>query len=69
MSKINKGVVLGSALGGALVLPEIAKADAVAAINSAITQGETIVGLVGPGVIGIAALMLGVGLVVSWLRK
>ncbi len=46
-----------------------AHADAVAAVTAAITQGEALMNLIAPGVIGIAAIMLGVGLAVSWLRK
>lgn len=46
-----------------------AHADATTAITAAITQGEALMNLVAPGVIGIAAIMLGVGLAVSWIRK
>lgn len=46
-----------------------ADSASVTAINDAVADGKSLVGLVAPGVIGIAALMLGVGLVVAWLRK
>lgn len=39
------------------------------AVNTAISDGQTLVGAIAPGVIGIAAIMLGVGIAVSWLRK
>ena len=39
------------------------------AVSSAITEGQTLVGAIAPGVIAIAAIMLGVGIAVSWLRK
>ncbi|MFZ2450499.1 MAG: hypothetical protein WAW36_08270 [Methylovulum miyakonense] len=60
------------ALTGAVALAvasQQASADAATAIDDAITQGTTLLGKVGPGVIGIAALMTGVGLVISWIRK
>ena len=38
-------------------------------VNTAISDGQTLVGAIAPGVIGIAAIMLGVGIAVSWLRK
>ncbi|TRW99833.1 hypothetical protein [Candidatus Methylobacter oryzae] len=46
-----------------------AHADAEAAITAAIAKGEALMNLVAPGVIAIAAIMLGVGLAVSWIRK
>lgn len=46
-----------------------AYADYSGKVTEAITQGETVVGLLAPGIVGIAALMLGVGLVISWIRK
>ena len=39
------------------------------AIDAAITSGLALLAKVGPGIIGIAALMTGVGLVISWIRK
>jgi hypothetical protein len=39
------------------------------AVSTAISDGQTLVGAIAPGVIGIAAIMLGVGIAVSWLRK
>lgn len=39
------------------------------AVNTAISDGQSLVGAIAPGVIGIAAIMLGVGIAVSWLRK
>lgn len=40
-----------------------------AAINAAVTSGKALVSLTTSGVIGIAALGFGVGMVVSWLAK
>ncbi|MFZ4504419.1 MAG: hypothetical protein ACOYM1_10755 [Methylovulum sp.] len=58
------------AIATAIVAPSaFAVTASETAISAALTQGETIVGLIGPGIIGIAALMLGVGLVVSWIKK
>lgn len=53
----------------ASVAASSASATATEAVNSAIAEGQTLVGTIAPGVIGIAALMLGVGIAVSWLRK
>ncbi|MEZ9106059.1 hypothetical protein AB4277_01660 [Vibrio splendidus] len=39
------------------------------AITSAVEAGKSMVGLTTSGVIGIAALGFGLGMVVSWLRK
>lgn len=52
-----------------VVAPDLAMATAATAIDDAITQGETLVGKVAPGLIAIAAIMTGVGLVISWIRK
>lgn len=46
-----------------------AHADAAAAVTAALADGEAVVGLLAPGLIAIAALMLGVGLVVRWVAK
>ena len=54
---------------GSLVLPELALADAAAEIDAALTSGETLVGKLAPGLIGIAALMTGVFLVISAIKK
>ncbi|CAK0746203.1 conserved hypothetical protein [Gammaproteobacteria bacterium] len=51
------------------LVPEIASADAASAIDAAIAQGQVLLGKVGPGIIAIAALMTGVGLVISWIKK
>jgi len=64
-----KRAALPLLLLGAALVPEIASADAASAIDAAITQGQTLLGKVGPGIIGIAALMTGVGLVIAWIRK
>ncbi|WP_425665745.1 hypothetical protein ACPUEJ_07495 [Vibrio tubiashii] len=40
-----------------------------AAINAAVTAGKSLVSLTTSGVIGIAALGFGVGMVVTWLAK
>lgn len=39
------------------------------AITSAVEAGKSMVGVTTSGVIGIAALGFGLGMVVSWLRK
>ncbi|MEZ9601167.1 hypothetical protein AB4232_20400 [Vibrio sp. 10N.286.46.A8] len=39
------------------------------AITAAVNTGKSMVGLTTTGVIGIAALGFGLGMVVSWLRK
>lgn len=44
-------------------------ADNTAAITDAVTAGQSLVSLTTAGVIGIAALGFGLGMVVSWLRK
>ncbi|WP_438827334.1 hypothetical protein [Vibrio vulnificus] len=44
-------------------------ADNTAAITEAVTGGKAMVELTTSGVIGIAALGFGLGMVVSWLRK
>ena len=67
-----KRAALPLLLLGAALVPEIASADgstAASAIDAAIAQGQTLLGKVGPGIIGIAALMTGVGLVIAWIRK
>lgn len=71
---MNKNIQRGLVLAGALVaLVSSSSAFAVTAsetaISGAITAGETMVGLVAPGVIGIAAIMMGVGIAVAWLKK
>ncbi len=38
-------------------------------LTGALTAGALLVGIVAPGVIGIAAVMLGVSIGISWLRK
>lgn len=54
---------------GSFLVPDLALADAAAAIDDAIADGQTLVGKLAPGLIGIAALMTGVYLVVSAIRK
>ena len=53
-------------------IPELASAAdsaAATAIDTAIAQGESLLGKVAPGLITIAAIMTGVGLAISWIRK
>lgn len=61
-------IVAGSTLAAVVAAP-MASADSAAAITAAIASGTTLVGMIAPGVIGIAALMLGVGIAVAWLKK
>ena len=39
------------------------------AVSSAFTAVALLVGMLAPGLIGLAAVMLGVGVAISWLRK
>ncbi len=65
-----KRLLAGAALAAAFVLlPDVASADAAGAIDAAITSGQALIGKVAPGVIGIAAIMTGVGLVLAFIRK
>lgn len=69
-AKVNQARLKALALISAGVMSSsLVYADSTTAINDAVTDGKALVGLVAPGVIGIAALMLGVGIVVAWLRK
>lgn len=54
---------------GSFLVPELALADAAAEVDAAIAAGETLVGKLAPGLIAITALMTGVYLVVSALKK
>ncbi|MFL7028345.1 hypothetical protein [Vibrio cyclitrophicus] len=49
--------------------PAFAEGANETAITSAVEAGKSMVGLTTSGVIGIAALGFGLGMVVSWLRK
>lgn len=60
----NKLLVAGVALTSGSAF-----ADNAADVTAAITAGKTMVELTTSGVIGIAALGFGLGMVVSWLRK
>lgn len=67
-----KRAALPLLLLGAALIPESAFAvdtTAASAIDAAIAQGQTLLAKVGPGIIGIAALMTGIGLVIAWIRK
>jgi len=66
----KKALLAGTAVAVSVAAPSaFAVTAAETAITTAITQGEALLNLVAPGVITIAAIMLGVGLVVSWLRR
>lgn len=69
--KFNKKIVAASVAGSAVVFAPSAFAVTAAetAITDAITAGGTMVGLIAPGVIGVAAIMMGVGIAVAWLKK
>lgn len=54
---------------GSMLIAGTASADVAADINTAITNGKTNVGLVAAGLVGIAAVMTAVGIVVSALRR
>ncbi len=60
----NKLLVAGVALTSGSAF-----ADNTTAITDAVTAGKSMVELTTSGVIGIAALGFGLGMVVSWLRK
>lgn len=60
----NKLLVAGVALTSASAF-----ADNTTAITEAVTAGKAMVELTTSGVIGIAALGFGLGMVVAWLRK
>ncbi|AXX59860.1 hypothetical protein [Vibrio vulnificus] len=60
----NKLLVAGVALTSGSAF-----ADNTAAITEAVTAGKAMVELTTSGVIGIAALGFGLGMVVAWLRK
>ncbi len=67
---IQRGLVAVGALSTVFVSSSaFAVSAAETAITDAVTSGETMVGLVAPGVIGIAAIMMGVGIAVAWLKK
>lgn len=64
----NKYTQAGVAMS--LSVPAFAEGNAnVEAINGAIDGGKQMVSLTTSGVIGIAALGFGLGMVVAWLRK
>lgn len=76
MSKIrtflnNKtAIVTGTALAASVAAPSaFAVTAAMTAVTDAITEGQALIGALAPGLITLAALMLGVGLVVSWMRR
>lgn len=75
MNKIRKilnqktALMTGTVVAASVAAPSAFAATSLDAITTAITNGEALIGAVAPGVITIAAVMLGVGLVVSWLRK
>lgn len=66
---IKKNALKVVAVTGAVVASVPAFADNAEAINAAVTAASGEVGLVTAGVISIAALGFGLGMVVSWLRK
>lgn len=55
--------------GGLMVASGVASADVPAAIAAAFTGANTNLGLVVAGVITLAAIATGVGLIVSFLRR
>ncbi|KDN27176.1 protein Vpf81 [Vibrio fortis] len=64
----NKSLVAAVALtSGSAFAADPSAAET--AINAAVASGKSMVGLTTSGVIGIAALGFGLGMVVSWLRK
>jgi hypothetical protein len=55
---------------GSLAVASSASADTMlATVTTAIADAQAIMDLIGPGVVLLAATMMGVGLIVSWLRK
>jgi len=62
-------ILLTGAVASVAASSAFADAASAAAVDTAISDGQTLVGAIAPGVIGIAAIMLGVGIAVSWLRK
>ncbi len=52
-----------------LFFSSLASADTAESIGSAFTAGQSNLGLVATGVIGLAAIMTGVGIVVRWLGR
>jgi hypothetical protein len=67
--KLGKAALFVAVASAAILVPDLASADASAEVQNAITQGQALVGVVAPGIIGVAAIMTGVALVVSWIRK
>lgn len=68
--KLTRFNAKAAAVGTALALSAgTASADVATAIADAVTSGTTNVGLASSGIITVAALMLGVGVVISLLRK
>lgn len=66
----KKFLLTSLAVSLAVAAPSVfAVTAAETAVGTAITSSESLVNLIAPGVIGIAAIMLGVGIAVSWLRK
>lgn len=47
----------------------VASADLSADVSAALTQANTLIGLIAPGLITAAGLMAGVGLVIRWISK
>lgn len=69
---LQRAVSMGKVSTAALVVALFstsASADNLTAINDAVTAGSGLVSATTAGVIAIAALCFGLGLVVSWLRK
>ena len=61
-------IIAGSAVVATVAAPSVF-ADSAQAITDSLATGTALVALVGPGVISIAALMLGVTIVVNWLKR
>jgi hypothetical protein len=68
MSRLKK-VVVSSGFLFATLGAGIASASNVTSVTAAIKEGQDMMDLIAPGVIAMAAVMMGVTLVVSWLRK
>jgi len=63
----NKALVAAVALTSGSAFAEASANET--AITAAVNSGKSMVSLTTAGVIGIAALGFGLGMVVSWLRK
>lgn len=70
MKYMNVARKFGVAVAGTVVLASSAMAETTAAtVTGAITEGTTVVQLVVGGVIALAALAFGLGMMKSWLSK